>query len=77
MKSKVISLKFVSELDEPVGYLMVETDDEKFAIQTALQWGKSKLDSLFTRVELHQGVLDSPDLDSDIFNGVRVWELPF
>ena len=77
MKSKVISLKFVSDSAEPVGYLMVETDDEKFAIQTALQWGKSKLDSSFAKVELHQGVLDSPDLDSDIFNGVRVWELPF
>ena len=67
----------MSESDEPVGYLMVETDDEKFAIQTALRWGESKLDSPFARVELHQGVLDSPDLDSDIFNGVRVWELPF
>ena len=77
MKSKVISLKFVSELDEPVGYLMVETDNEKFAKQTARLWGESKLDSPFARVELHQGVLDSPDLDSAIFNGVRVWELPF
>ena len=77
MKSKVISLKFVSESDEPVGYLMVETDDEKFAKKTAHQWGESKLDTPFERVELHQGVLDSPDLDSDIFNGVRVWELPF
>lgn len=77
MKSKVISLKFISGSDEPVGYLMVETGDEKFAKQTARQWGESKLDKQFTRVELHQGVLDSPDLDSDIFNGVRVWELPF
>ena len=77
MKSKVISLKFVSESDEPVGYLMAETDDEKFARQTALLWGESKLDLLFARVELHQGVLDSPDLDSELFNGVRVWELPF
>jgi len=77
VKSKVISLKFVSESDEPVGYLMVETEDEEFAKQTAHQWGESKLGKLFARVELHQGVLDSPDLDSDIFNGVRVWELPF
>ena len=77
MKSKVISLKFVSESDEPVGYLMVETDDEKFAKQTAHQWGESDLDMPFERVELHQGVLDSPDIDSDIFNGVRIWELPF
>jgi len=77
VKSKVISLKFVSATDAPVGYLMVETDDEKFAKQTARQWGESKLDTPFERVELHQGVLDSPDLNSDIFNGVRVWELPF
>ena len=77
MKSKVISLKFVSEADETVGYLMVETEDEEFAKQTARQWGESKLDTSFTRVELHQGILDSPDLCSDIFNGVRVWELPF
>jgi len=77
VKSKVISLKFVSATDEPVGYLMVETDNEKFAKQTARQWGESKLDTPFERVELHQGVLDSPDLNSDIFNGVRVWELPF
>ena len=77
MKSKVISLKFVSESDEPVGYLMVETDDEKFAKQTAHKWGDSKLDTPFTKVELHQGVLDSPDQDSDFFNGVRVLELPF
>ena len=54
-----------------------ETDDKKFAKQTARQWGESKLDTPFTRVELHQGVMDSPDLDSDIFNGVRVRELPF
>jgi hypothetical protein len=77
MKSKAISLKFVSGSDELVGYLMVETDDEKFAIQTAHQWGKKKMNTPFIRVELHQGTLDSPDIDSDIFNGVRVWELPF
>jgi len=77
VKSKVISLKFVSESGEPVGYLMVNTDDEQFAKQTAWQWGEVHLDSPFARVELHQGVMDSPDVDSDIFDGVRVWELPF
>jgi len=77
LKSKVISLKFVSEADEPVGYLMVETGDEAFAKQIARQWGESQLKKPFARVELHQGILDSPDLESDIFNGVRVWELPF
>ena len=53
MKSKAISLKFVSESDEPVGYLMVETDDEKFAKQTARRWSEIKLDAPFARVELH------------------------
>jgi len=42
-----------------------KADDEKFARQTALRWGESKLDLPFARVELHQGVLDSPDLDSE------------
>lgn len=77
MKSKSISMKFVSGSDEPVGYLMVETDDEEFALQTAQKWGENKLNTPFKKVELHQGTLDSPDIDSDIFNGVRVWELPF
>ena len=70
-------MKFVSESDRTVGYLMVETGDEDFAKKTALQWGESKLDIPFARVELHQGVLDSPELDPDIFTGIRVWELPF
>ena len=56
---------------------MVGTDNEKFAKRTARQWGEGKLDTPFTRVELHQGVMDSPDLNSDIFNGAQVWELPF
>ncbi|MCI5138585.1 MAG: hypothetical protein D3922_09275 [Candidatus Electrothrix sp. AR1] len=77
MKSKAISLKFVSKSNKAVGYLMVETEDENFAKQTALQWAKSNLDIPFASVELNQGILDSPDFDSNIFNGVRVWELPF
>jgi len=64
---------YIAKMEE----LGFETDDKKFAKQTARQWGESKLDTPFTRVELHQGVMDSPDLDSDIFNGVRVRELPF
>ncbi len=56
---------------------MVETEDENFAKQTALQWSKSNLEIPFASVELHQGILDTPDLDADIFNGLRVWELPF
>jgi hypothetical protein len=77
VKSKAISLKFVSKSNKAVGYLMVETEDENFAKQTALQWAKSNLEIPFASVELHQGVLDSPDFDSDIFNGAKVWELPF
>ena len=68
MKSKVISLKFISESDEPVGYLMVKTDDERFAKQTAHQWVESKLDTPFTRAELHQGIMDSQDIDSEMFD---------
>ena len=74
---KAISLKFVSKSYEPVGYLMVETDDEKYAKQIAQQWGEKKLKTPFTRVELNKGIMDSPDFESVIFNGVRVWELAF
>lgn len=77
MKPKVISLRFVSESDEPEGYLMVETDDEEFAKQIARRWGEKRLRKPFARVEVHQGTLDSPDLDPETFDGVRVWELPF
>ncbi len=77
MKSKAVSLKFVSESGEPLGYLMVETDDEKNAKQIANQWGVNNLNNSFAKVELHQGIMDSPDLEADIFDGVRVWELPF
>ena len=44
--------------------------NKKFAKQIAGQWGESKLDTPFTpftRVELHQGVMDSPDIDLDYF----------
>jgi hypothetical protein len=41
VKSKAISLKFVSESDEAVGYLMVETDDEKFAKQTPVNGARA------------------------------------
>ena len=77
MKPKVISLKFVSASDEPVGYLVVETDDKEFAKQIAHGWGEKRLRELFVKVELHQGALDSPEEDSETFGGVRVWELPF
>ncbi len=77
MKPKVISLKFVSTSDEQVGYLMVETDDEVFAKQIAHGWGEKRLRKPFLRVEVHQGTLASPDEDSETFDGVRVWELPF
>jgi hypothetical protein len=56
---------------------MVETDDEVFAKQIAHGWGEKRLRKPFVRVEVHQGTLDSPDEDSETFDGVRVWELPF
>ena len=77
MKPKVISLKFVTASDAPVGYLMVETEDMAFAKQLAHEWGEKRFGEAFDRVELHQGILDSPNLDSETFDGVRVWELPF
>jgi hypothetical protein len=76
-KPKVISLQFLSVSDEPVGYLMVETDDEEFAKQIARRWGEKRLTKPFARVKVHQGVLDSPEQDPETFDEVQVWELPF
>ena len=56
---------------------MVETDDEVFAKQLAHKWGEQKLGKPFSSVEIHQGTLDAPDEDSETFDGVRVWALPF
>ncbi len=70
MESKVVSLKFVAASNATVGYLMVETDDEVFAKQLAHQWGEQKLGKPFIRVESHQGTLDSPNEDSETFDGV-------
>lgn len=77
MKPKVISLKFVSASNATVDYLMVETDDEVFAKQLTYKWGEQKLGKPFISVEIHQGTLDAPDYDSETFDGVRVWALPF
>ena len=77
MKAKVISLKFVSASDKPVGYLIVETDDEVCAKHIARGWGEKRLRKQFVSVEVHQGTLDAPDEDAEMFDGVRVWELPF
>ena len=70
-------MKFVSASDESVGNMMVETDDEVSAKQIAHEWGEKRLRKPFVRVEVHQGTVDSPDEDSETFDGVRVWELPF
>lgn len=77
MISKVISLKFLAASGEPVGYLMVETNDEVFAKQIAHRWGEKRLETPFSTVEVHQGTLDSPEQGSETFDGVPVWELPF
>ncbi len=70
-------MKFVSAADEPASYLMVETDDEVFAQHIAHGLGEKRLRKPFVRAEVHQGAFDSPDDDSETFDGVRVWELPF
>ncbi len=77
MKPKVISLKFVSASNATVDYLMVETDDEVFAKQLAHKWGEQKLGKPFSSVAIHQGILDPPNEESETFDGVRVWDLPF
>jgi hypothetical protein len=77
VRPKVISLKLLSASGEPVGYLMVETNDEGFAKQIAHRWSEKRLKTPFVSVEVHQGTLDSPEQDSEIFDGVPVWELPF
>jgi hypothetical protein len=77
VKPKVISLQFVSASDEPVGSLMVETDDEVCAKHIAHAWGEKRGRKSFVRVEVHQGTRDAPEEDAEPFDGVRVWELPF
>ena len=55
VKPTGISLQFVSALDEPVGSLMVETDDEVCAKHLAHAWGEKRGRKLFVRVEVSQG----------------------
>ena len=76
MRPKVISCKFVSASDEPVGSLMVETHDERGATHMAHRWGEQRLRKPFVSVEVHQGTCDTPDAEAETCEGVRVWELP-
>jgi len=75
---KVMSLRFVSSDMEPAGYLMVQTDDLQLAKAIARRWAEQKLNRPFDTVEEHHGLMDPPGLEmSEVFEGVRVWELPF
>ena len=74
---KVLSLRFEAK-GNPVGYLMVETDDEDLAVKIARLWAKTNLHAGFDSIERHQGVIDPPgDEMAEWVDGLRVWELPF
>jgi hypothetical protein len=74
---QVISLKFVSKSGQPVGYLMVETEDGERAKQVARLWAEKGLKQSFAIIEIHQGEMDKPSDAPEVCDGVRVWELPF
>ena len=61
VKPTGISLQFVSALDEPVGSLMVETDDEGCATHMAHAWGEKSWRKPFVSVEVSQGTRDAPE----------------
>jgi hypothetical protein len=72
----VISSQFVSASDEPVGSLMVETDDESGATHMAHGWGEQSVRKPFVRAAIHQGTCEVPDDEAETRDGMRVWELP-
>ena len=72
----VISLRFESK-GEPVGYLMVQTEDIETAKSVARRWALQHQRFEFDAVVEHQGVMDAPREHVEGFDGYRVWELPF
>jgi len=74
---KVVSLRFEAN-GNPVGYLMIETDDQDRATEIARSWAKTNLRAEFDSIQEHQGVMDPPgDEMAEWVDGFRVWELPF
>ena len=72
----VISLRFESG-GQPVGYLMVQTDDLETAKSIACRWALNYRKFGFDAVVEHQGVMQAPLEHVEIFDGYRIWELPF
>ena len=72
----VISLRFEAK-DEPVGYLMVETEDIETAKSVARRWALKHRQFEFDSVVEHQGVMDLPFEHFEAFEGYRICELPF
>ena len=72
----VISLRFESN-GLPVGYLMVQTDDVETAKAVACRWALKHQKFAFDAVVEHQGVMPTPFEHVEVFEGYRIWELPF
>ena len=72
----VISLRFEAK-GEPVGYLMVETEDFETATSVARRWADHQGRFEFDSVVEHQGVMKLPLEYVEEFEGYRVCELPF
>ena len=73
---KAISLRFEAG-GQPVGYLMVQTDDLETAKSVARHWAEGQQRFDFDAIVEHQGAIDVPLHYAELFDGYRVWELPF
>lgn len=72
----VISLRFEAA-GQPVGYLMVQTDDLETAKSVACRWAAEQKKFEFDAVVEHQGVIQAPFEHVEVFAGYHIWELPF
>jgi hypothetical protein len=72
----VISLRFESG-GNPVGYLMVQTEDLETAKAVAGRWARQHSRFAFDAVVEHHGGMQPPWEHVEDFEGYRVWELPF
>ncbi len=74
---KIFSFKYCFE-DQPLNYLLVESDIPDNAFDIAEIWQKKKGINSKCSIQFHQKRFESPDLEpDDIINGQKVWELPF
>ncbi len=74
---RIFSFKYCFE-DQPLNYLLVESDIPDNAFDIAEIWQKKKGINSKCSIQFHQKRFESPDLEpDDIINGQKVWELPF